>query len=198
MRRNALLLPLLAGVFICASVSAQELKRVEHKTPLLKTEGEEVFSFEVTSLKEDTYKILFEVKESGKEDRAGRVVSSVESMKRNKLSEITIGFPPTADSLKTVTFFVDNAEIATQSLALKPLEGPRQRFTYYYNLRPFKVGTFRLGVFTPLVLAGSFWFDGRAGVYRFCSEREFPADMSSASLKYIPHYYVIGITIYKI
>jgi len=189
---------LLVSIFICASVSAQELKRVEHNTPLLKTEGEEEFSFEITSLKDDTYKILFEVKEYGKENLAGCVVASVESVKRNRLSEITIGFPPAADSLKTVSFFVDNAEIATRSLALKPLDGPRQRFTYYYKLRPFKVGAFQLDVFTPLVLAGSFWFDEQAGVYRFCSEREFPSDMSSASLKYIPHYYVIGVTITRI
>ena len=179
------------------SIAAQELKRVEYKAPLLKSEDEDAFSFEITSLKMDTYKILFEVKEYGKEDLAGRVVASVESVKRNKLSEITIVFPPAADSMKTVTFFVNNAEIATRSLALHPLEGPRQRFTYYYKLRPFKVGAFRPGVFTPLVLAGSFWFDEQAGVYRFCTEREFPADMSSASLKYIPHYYVIGITITK-
>lgn len=196
MKRIALIF--FACILYTCAAHAQELKRVEHKTPLLRTEGEEVFSFEISSLKENTYKIVFEVKEYAKGALAGSVVSSVAFVKKNKMSEmISIEASPVADSLKTVSLSINNVRQLSRDLALKPLEGLGSRIQYHYDARPFRVGAVQLGAFTPLVLLGSFWFDEREGGYRFCGEKEFPADMSSVSLEKIPHYYVIGITITK-
>ena len=195
---NRFALAIISVFIVLTPALSQELKRVEHKLPLLKTEGEEVFSFEISSLKEDTYKIVFEVKEYAKGALAGSVVSSVAFVKKNKMSEmISIEASPVADSLKTVSLSINNVRQLSRDLALKPLEGPGSRIRYHYDARPFRVGAVQLGAFTPLVLLGSFWFDEREGGYRFCGEKEFPADMSSVSLEKIPHYYVIGITITK-
>ena len=195
---NRFALAIISVFIVLTPALSQELKRVEHKHPQLKTEGEEVFSFEISSLKEDTYKIVFEVKEYAKGALAGSVVSSVAFVKKNKMSEmISIEASPVADSLKTVSLSINNVRQLSRDLALKPLEGPGSRIRYHYDARPFRVGAVQLGAFTPLVLLGSFWFDEREGEYRFCGEKEFPADMSSVSLEKIPNYYVIGITITK-
>ncbi|MDE6633830.1 MAG: DUF5041 domain-containing protein [Bacteroidaceae bacterium] len=45
------------------------------------------------------------------------------------------------------------------------------------------------------MILGSVWYDKDAGVFRFCGEKEINPDMSSQILRYIPHYYVIGIEV---
>ena len=48
-----------------------------------------------------------------------------------------------------------------------------------------------------MVLFGSMWWDEKANVHRFCGANEIDRDMSTDILKYIPHYYVIGIKVSK-
>lgn len=228
MRHICLLLAgILAGISI--SVNAQELKRMEPEfadfLSMLHTEGYEMFAFDISSLKEDTYTISYEIKEYSKGEIVGSETSSSFFVNRRMMSElpksswqqyidagrvydlekgifslaekITIGFLPAKDSLKKMSFSVVGAGLSTRNLTLKPLEGPSEEDRYYYDARPFKVGAIQPGIFTPLVLLGSYWYDERVGFYRFCGEKEFPADMSSPSLKYVPHYYVIGINVTK-
>ncbi|MBR7026190.1 MAG: DUF5041 domain-containing protein [Bacteroidales bacterium] len=59
------------------------------------------------------------------------------------------------------------------------------------------MSTVRTDGFTPLLLFGSYWYDEQNKVVRFCGENSFPSDMSSPTLKLIPHYYVIGIYVIK-
>ena len=196
---------LLAGMLACVNVGAQEMKRIEPEfsdyIPLLKLKGYEVYSFDISSLQGGAYDILFSIKEYEKgtfmKDMAFSLLFPSERIR--SYEKLTIGLSPAADSLKTVSFSMAEAGFATQNLALKPLErieqNERYRFKYAYEARPFEVGALEPDAFTPLVLLGSYWYD--SGGYRFCGEREFPADMSSRTLQYLPHYYVIGITLKK-
>ena len=196
---------LLAGLLACAHVGAQELKRVEPEfsdfLPLLKLQGYEMYSFDVSSLQGGSYDISFSVKEYEKGTFIKNAPFSLlfPSERIRSYKKVNIGFSPAADSLKNVTFIVGEAGLAMETLALKPLEGIEQngryRIKYAYDIRPFEVGDLQPGVFTPLLLLGSYWFD--SGGYRFCGEEEFPADMSSRTLPLLPHYYVIGMTVIK-
>ena len=209
-------------------VNAQELKRTEPDfsdyIPLLKAAGYEVYTFDISSLKDNTYNLSFVIREYAKGERVSgsdndvvsftvpsrRMISELpEASQRQLLAErgaydmekgifklaekLSIGFSPSADSLKTMTLSVDNMGLARRNLALKRLDGPVHGREYGYAIRPFRVDTIRIGDFTPLLLIGSFWYDERAKIFRFCGEREFPADMSSETLKLVPHYYVVGI-----
>lgn len=169
--------------------------------PLLKLKGYEVYSFDISSMQGGSYDILFSIKEYERGTFTKDVAFSLlfPSERIRSYEKLNIGLSPAADSLKTMSFSVAGAGFATQNLALKPLEGieqnARYRFKYAYETRPFEVGALEPDVFTPLVLLGSYWYD--SGGYRFCGEREFPADMSSRTLQYLPHYYVIGMTLKK-
>ena len=81
-------------------------------------------------------------------------------------------------------------------LSLKPLNAPRYSNKYWYNIRPFIVDTIEIGGITPLVLIGSYWYDSEAKLARFCGEEEFDKDLSSDTLKKVPHYYVFGIKVH--
>lgn len=223
------ILVLLAGILACIGVNAQELKRMEPEfsdfLSMLKKDGYGMFAFDISSLKEDTYTISYEIKEYSKGEIIGTKTSPAFFVNRHLMSElpesswqqyidegrvydqekgifslaekITIGFLPASDSLKMMHFSVVGAGSSTWNLTLKPLEGPSMGNKYSYDARPFVIGSIQPGIFIPLVLLGSFWYDENGGFYRFCGEKEFPADMSSPSLKYVPHYYVIGITATK-
>ncbi|WP_290383327.1 DUF5041 domain-containing protein, partial [uncultured Muribaculum sp.] len=63
-----------------------------------------------------------------------------------------------------------------------------------YNTRPFKVDSIRINDFTPLVWAGSFWWDDDFKIFRSCGEKEI-SSLSSEIVDNSPHYYVIGIVV---
>ena len=191
---------LLAGLLACANVGAQELKRMEPELsdylPLLKRAGYEAFSFDITSLKGESYDILFTTKEYEKGEFKRDVPPSIlfPSERIPSYDKLTIGFSPAVDSLRMVTLSIDGMS-SMRELVLRPAEGQEMSGKYFYETRPFEVGAFQPDVFIPLLLIGSYWFD--SGGYRFCGEAEFPADMSSKTLEHLPHYYVIGITLKK-
>lgn len=112
-------------------------------------------------------------------------------------NKITIGFVPAADSLKKYSVNIENMGSLGSTLKLKPLNAPGFNNQYMYDIRPFKVDTIEIGGFTPLVLIGSFWYDSKFDIVRFCGEMEFSKDLSSDTLKLVPHYYVIGIKVEK-
>lgn len=59
--------------------------------------------------------------------------------------------------------------------------------------RPFKLQPFKEGEFIPLMLVGSIWWDSEFNLFRFCGESVIDPDLSSDIVKFIPHYYVIGV-----
>ena len=224
---------LLAFSLFFLNTNAQEIKSVESSfedyLPLLKDAGFEMFSFDISSLKDETYKISFVTKEyvDGKlvfdsyrddflyvisnrtmlsefpEDQQEQIIAEnraydIEKSIYTLSKKISIGFAPAgADSLKKVRMIVENQGSSGQSLSLKPLNAPGFEGHYAYDIRPFKQDTIAIGDFTPLLLVGSFWYDEAHGIVRFCGENSFDKDMSSETLKLIPHYFVIGIRVEK-
>ena len=195
---------LLAGMLACANVGAQEMKRLEPDLsdflPLLKRAGYEAYPFDISSLNGESYDIMFTTKEyekgEYKRDVSPTILFPCERIQ--SYGKLTIGLSPAVDSVRTVTLSVENAGMSMRRLVLRPLEGmegQERSEKYFYETRPFEVGPLQPDVFTPLLLIGSYWYD--SGAYRFCGEREFPADMSSRTLEHLPHYYVIGITLKK-
>ena len=73
---------------------------------------------------------------------------------------------------------------------------PPDHSTYMYESRPFELPlNVETGQFIPLVLYGSYWYDADSEVDRFCGENFISPDLSSDIIKFIPHFYVIGIKI---
>ena len=222
------LLILISNILIGMSITAhaQELKRTEpvfsDYIPILKDAGYEVFSFDISSLKDDTYNIGFAVREyvmgelvpdplegafaltnrdmisdysKGSQLIEEDLAYDVEKGIFKLYEKMTIGISPSADSLKNVSLSVGKYRIG-RDLPLKTMDAPgifgKQ---YFYDTRPFEVNTISIGEFVPLVLLGTWWYDEDAQIIRFCGDDELAADMSSGMLKRIPHYYVIGVIV---
>lgn len=66
-----------------------------------------------------------------------------------------------------------------------------------YAFREFKEEQFATGTFIPLLMYGSFWWDAKHNIYRFCGDSELTRDMTSSLLKDSPHYYIIGVEFNK-
>lgn len=81
-------------------------------------------------------------------------------------------------------------------LSMKPVTDPNTgKSFYFYCTRIFKPTDIKKGDFIPLVLFGSYWFDERVGVFRFCGENELSSDLSDNITKNIPFFYLIGVQI---
>lgn len=114
--------------------------------------------------------------------------------------QLTLGLTPVVnDTIRPLVIDVDNMGQMDAQLYMKPqyekndsIDGKK---LYMYYTRPFKTGELATGQFIPLVLFGSMWYDKDFGIHRFCGESVIDPDMSSRILKYIPHYYIIGIEV---
>lgn len=224
--------PFLLFTLLYTAAFAQKIQTIEpvftDYLSVLKEAGFEVFSYDISSLRDDTYSIRFITKEyvnghlveNSAADRTSMKISNrimisdfPEEDQKTILKEggaddadrgiyrlaekISVGFVPAADSLKRVRLVVENLGSLGGALKLKPINAPGQEKRYSYSIRPFQLDKINIGDFTPLLLVGSFWYDEKNGIVRFCGEREFPSDMSSPTLNHIPHYYVIGIKVDK-
>lgn len=107
------------------------------------------------------------------------------------VSKIGLYVVPKNDSVFLANFRLDESRAGNIPLKLRPLE--RDSHKYMYTSRPFKLDEFKSGIDIPLILYGSFWYDEKFKVNRFCGESEIDPDMSTEILKNIPHYYIIGI-----
>ena len=224
---------ILSGIIFSFSVHAQEVKRTEPDLsdyiPLLNAAGYEVFTFDISSLRDETYNIELIVQEyvNGSLVENAPTVGPLRFFLRNRrmLSDfpeeyhqeiiaegpiydlekgictlgekVSVGFSPSADSLKIATMMVENIGALKKSLSLKPLEVSPGKSEYMYDYRPFKVGKIQLGDFIPLVMLGSYWYDDEDQVFRCCGESELEPDLSSKMLSLIPHYYVLGMSVTK-
>ena len=109
--------------------------------------------------------------EQQKEILANNSASDAENGIYRLAKKINVGLIPSADSLKRLDITIE-------------------------NVANFIVDTIEIGGFTPLVLIGSYWYDSEAKLARFCGEEEFDKDLSSDTLKKVPHYYVFGIKVH--
>ena len=190
---------------------------------LLEAAGYEAFSFDLTELldKQDRYEITVYIKEyeSGKkihsrsfpcgpnkllmtdfpEESRGEIApeemaDSLAGIYR-QAEMLTIGFYPSGvDSTKMVNINIPEMRQANQRLNLQSagVLSDGRKF-YKYHTRPFKIDSFEVGKFIPLVFYGSLWFDVKHNLYRFCGENEIEPDLSSEIVGNVPHFYVMGV-----
>lgn len=114
--------------------------------------------------------------------------------------KILIGATPVInDSILPVVMDLGKQGARYHHLAMRPQYANNDSINgkkiYRYYTRRFIVKDLKMGEFIPLVLFGSIWWDDKFKVYRFCGENEIDPDMSTQILKYIPHYFVIGVEI---
>ena len=194
---------------------------------LLNASGYDIFSYDISEMLNERYDITIVKKEfeAGKEIAtsnlntlpnkllltdfpetslqevidAGLSIIDSETQAIAHAEKISFGFYPSGnDSTKFMQFSVPDLGNMRSPLKLVGLtmKDSDKKF-YSYNTRPFKIGTFEIDEFIPLVLFGSSWYDERFNVFRFCGESEIDPDMSSEILKDVPHYYVLGIRFVK-
>lgn len=111
---------------------------------------------------------------------------------------IDVGFVPDEKSDSTVTALlsVDGQGTSYMRLKLRKIKNESTgKDVCGYATRPFVINDFKLGEFIPLVLYGSFWYDPEFKVIRFCGDNTISPDFKENIVKYIPNFYVIGITV---
>lgn len=217
----------LAATGVSAQSIKPQTATFEDYIPLLNHAGYQVYSFDISEFLNDTYLVTFKIKEykDGMEVENNRMDYGFtnrrmikdfpeESQKEilqegsavnpeagvySQSSKLSFGFSPgKADSLKTLHLSLEGIGAGSMPLKLQGLQSSGEdKLFYAYQDRPFKVDKFEEGTFIPLVLYGSFWYDEKNKVFRFCGEKEIDPDMSTDILKYIPHYYVIGVEFVK-
>ena len=178
---------------------AQEIKMNEPSfsdyLPLLNAKGYMAYSFNTKKFKgvEVEPVVMEYVKgEEPKEVLNFNVIMSLDK-------KLVIGFRPSDnDSTANYLFnFKENRGFGGR-LKLKPISAPEEpdEKWYMYESRPFELtAPIEKGKFVPLVLYGSYWYEPENGGCRFCGDNEIKPDLSSDIVKYIPHYFVLGIKI---
>jgi hypothetical protein len=129
---------------------------------------------------------------------------SADGEKYLNFEDIGLFIVPQSDSTSQLGFnFYGAMSGGFPPLKLRPLEnldfaGDRSGYTYLYDIRPFKIRfSAEQKQRVPLLLYGSFWWDEKNRIHRFCGESEIEPDLSSEILESIPHYYVVGIEVEK-
>ena len=194
---------------------------------LLNASGYELFSYDISDMLNERYDITIVRKEfeAGKEIsssnlnvfpnkmlltdypetsfqeviEAGFSIIDPDTQAIAHAEKISFGFYP-SDNDSTKFMQINIPIIGSMSLPLKlrglPRKGSEEKY-FSYNTRPFKLKTFEVNEFIPLILYGSSWYEEKFNIYRFCGENEIEPDMSSEILKDVPYYYVIGVKFVK-
>ena len=197
MNKQTIITALLALATLTAL--GQEIKMNEPSIsdylPLLNAKGYMAYSFNTKKLKGTEVEPVVMEYVKGKEPKEVLGFDVVMSLDK----KLIIGFRPSDnDSTANYLFHFGENRGFGGRLKLNPIfdpEKPEDKW-YMYKSRPFElVPPFEKGKFIPLVLYGSYWYDPEAGGCRFCGDSAIKPDLSSDIVKYIPHYYVLGIKI---
>jgi hypothetical protein len=181
---------------------AQEIKMNEPSLndyiPMLNAKGYQAYSFDVSAIKGKN--VTFNVREfvNGKEveDSPRLLFPYYFQAKGDKL---VYGFLPSeSDSTALCYFNWENTLRSAVSLKLRQIYWESEdKYIYSYVSRPFELTmTLEKDTFIPLVCYCSFWYDAEDKITRCCGENFIKPDLSSDILKYVPHYYVLGIQFY--
>ncbi len=223
-----LLMVLLAGISFLSMRGADiRMQKVvfEDYIPILEAAGYYAYSFDIKSLNDKQYNLIFSCREYQVDSIVRESISpykrSYENMtlvsefpedsRKNITDEemydstrgiytcaekIVVGTYPKNESTTILMVDLNNISTFSLPLELKPLTSPLDgEVTYIYVPRPFKVGEIKLDTFIPLVFYGSAWVDKEYGFIRSCGEDELSPDMSDDIIKNVPHSYVMGVTV---
>ena len=195
MNKIAIITALLA--LIALTARAQEIRMNEPSIsdylPLLEAKGFKAYSFDTKDFKDVNAQPIIMEYVQGQEPKELMDFSITMSLDE----KLIIGFLPSDnDSTVAYAFRFDDVRGFSSRLPLFPIydpEHPEEKW-YMYNSRPFElVAPFEKGKFIPLVLYGSHWYESETSACRFCGDNTIKPDLTSDIVKYIPHFYVLGI-----
>lgn len=181
---------------------AQEIKMNEASfndyLPLLNTKGYMAYSFDVSAI--NGKNVTFNIREfvNGKEVEDSPRLLFPYCFQANG-DKLIIGFLPSEkDSLALCNYSWENTISWTSSLKLRQIYWESEdKYVYSYISKPFELTMpLEANTFISLVCYCSFWYDAKDKVTRCCGENFIKPDLSSDILKYVPHYYVLGIKFY--
>ena len=171
------------------SAEAKPKDAVEQKKP----QDDNVLTYDISSLQDSASLIILVIREY---DQRG-MVDEMKGQRLKMAKTLSIGFSPRqsvqSDSIVTVYVRPDSRNGLARDLVLKPVPDASETF-YLYEKVPIRVSALRRNTFIPLALYGSFWWDSKYKICRFCGEKELTEENIKESdyFKHSPHYYVIG------
>lgn len=181
---------------------AQEIKMnettINDYIPMLNAKGYQAYSFDVSSIKGKN--VTFNVREfvNGKEVEDSPRLLFPYYFQANG-DKLVYGFLPSENDSTALCYFNwENTLRSAVSLKLRQIFWESEnKYVYSYVSRPFELTmTLEKDTFIPLVCYCSFWYDAEYKITRCCGENFIKPDLSSDILKYVPHYYVLGIKFY--
>ena len=182
---------------VAFTAQAQEIKMnqptIDDYLPLLKAQGYVAYSFDTKEFKDALVQPIIMEYNKGQEPREVADLGITMSLDE----KLIVGFLPSPnDSTATYAYQFADGRGFNSRLPLKPIfdpNSPAEKW-YIYESRPFELtAPFEKGKFIPLVLYGSYWYEPESGGCRFCGDSFIKPDLSSDIVKFIPHYYVLGI-----
>ena len=197
MNKQTIITILLALVAMAGQ--GQEIKMNEPSfsdyLPLLNAKGYMAYSFNTKKFKGAEVEPV--VMEYVKGEEPKDVLGFNVTMSLDK--KLIIGFRPSdSDSTANYLFHFSENRGFGGRLNLRPVfapEKPEDKW-YIYESRPFELtAPIEKGSFIPLVLYGSYWYEPANGGCRFCGDSFIKPDLSSDIVKFIPHFFVLGIKI---
>ncbi|MBR1412570.1 MAG: DUF5041 domain-containing protein [Prevotella sp.] len=193
------LLALVAMLLVSFIVKGQEknVKSVEAKPKAaMEQKGmqhDDVLTYDISSLLDSASHIILVIREYNQQGMIGEMKGQGLKMAKT----LSIGFSPRqsvqTDSMVTVSIRSGHRNGLARDLVLKPVPDAPETL-YLYEKVPIRVPALRPNAFIPLALYGSFWWDSKYKICRFCGEKELTEEniMESEYFKYSPHYYIIG------
>ena len=171
------------------SAEAKPKDAVEQKKP----QDDNVLTYDISSLQDSASLIILVIREY---NQLG-MVNEMKGQRLKMAKTLSIGFSPRqsvqSDSMVIVYVRPDSGNGLARDLVLKPVPDAPETF-FLYEKVPIRVSALRPNTFIPLALYGSFWWDSKYKICRFCGEKELTEENIKESdyFKHSPHYYIIG------
>lgn len=180
-----------------------EQSAAEDYVLLLKKQGFQSYSVDVSALQNETYIIEPVVKhyKNGKEAE-NPFDFGVAFTSRDALTicdKVRVGFMPgEIPNVRMLNFHVTETGSMTIPMIFDERKDPETgEVDNSYGYRPFTIEGIELGKFIPVALCGAYWYDKEGGFFRFCGEDSISPSMTEDILKDIEEYYVVGMTVRK-
>ena len=190
------LLVLVALTGLAQEIKVNETTFNDYKA-LFNAKGYMVYSFDISELKGSKIELYLKEYVDSQEVKSVSILGGAYSMEP-KGDKVLLGVLP-SDNDSTLTYYynLENTLSYTGVLKTKPIFwASENKWITQYHTRPFEMAPVEKEKFIPLVLYGSIWYDEKWKITRFCGENTIKPDLSSDILKYVSHYYIIGIIVH--